>query len=33
MTQGPGSPRPGAYGLSHVGNLFSRDTQAILFNW
>ena len=29
-----GSPRPrGAYGLSAVGQLFSRESQAIFFNW
>lgn len=27
------SPRPGRYGLSAVGQLFSKDTQAIFFNW
>lgn len=29
------SPRPSgrAYGLSAVGQLFSRDTQAIFYNW
>lgn len=33
MAGGPGSPRGRAYGLSAVGQLFSRDTQAIFFNW
>lgn len=27
------SPRPGRYGLSAVGQLFSKDTQAIFYNW
>lgn len=29
------SPRPSgrAYGLSAVGQLFSRETQAIFYNW
>ncbi|PSC69965.1 ATP-citrate synthase beta chain 2 [Micractinium conductrix] len=30
----PGSPRPrGAFGLSAAGQIFSKDTQAIFFNW
>ena len=33
MTERVQSPRPGRYGLSAVGQLFSRDTQAIFFNW
>ncbi|KAL4428457.1 hypothetical protein ABPG75_002546 [Micractinium tetrahymenae] len=29
-----GSPRsPGAFGLSHAGQLFTRETQAIFYNW
>ena len=33
MTERVQSPRPGRYGLSAVGQLFSKDTQAIFYNW
>lgn len=28
------NPRsPGAFGLSHAGQLFTKETQAIFYNW